>query len=430
MSDRAASTRAVPSAIFMVAILGICIFFFFWTDPAALLLILSSLLLTVFVPRTQQLIFGGVAVAKLFLAIAVSLLALYLFPEGVLPGQPDQFWYIQTAQGIAASVDRYGLFGSDYFAIVGLHNRLYNMVLGWITYLNGTTDLFVFRLLNTFLSLALVVYGVKIAGLIYQGDERYQRWALLGVGLLPTMNIYAMTVLRDVMISLFLMMFVYYMLRGAIVRQILVIALTYYLRLQLTYLMVVVGIGWFLMRNRRTVERRVWSVRRWFGPVAGVLAIGVAAFVATRTVPILTYLTSFITLDFLGRFAVAFPISFLGLDFLFAHSAAMKLGRMQLLIIHLITPETVILPITFVAVLLRRVPSGLPPMYANLRLVVWIFALIYAFGYYVEYREIFVRLLLPIYPLIYLLVLPYLVSAVDRFIGHNRRSTPQPVPAR
>lgn len=428
MSNRVVPRGPIRVGVIATAVLGAGVFFFFfWTDPAVLLLILSSLLLTVFVPRTQQLIFGGLAIAKIFLAVVVSLLASYLFSEGVLPGQPDQDWYISTAQAIAAAVGRNGFFGSDYFAIVGLHNRLYNVVLGWITYLNGTSDIFVFRLLNTFLSLALVVYGVRVARLIYEGDERYQRWALLGVGLLPSMNIYAMTVLRDVMISLFLMMFVYYMVRGAVLRQLLVVGLTYFLRLQLTYLMIVVGIGWFLMRHRRVVERRVWSVRRWIAPSAGVLAIGLAAYLATRMIPILGYLTSFVTLDFLGRFAVAFPVSFLGLDFLFADSAVMKLGRMQLLLIHLITPETVILPISFVAVMFQRVPRKLSPVYVNLRLVVWIFALIYAFGYYVQYREIFVRLLLPIYPLMYLLMIPYLVTAADWITSYGSRNAKRPV---
>lgn len=392
-----------------ISIMGVLLFsWVFYVNPGWLLLISGSFLLVLLVPSSLRLILTSIVAFKLYLAIAASLLATYLFSDSIIPGQPDQYQYIRTAVIIANSIGQVGL-ETDYLAIVGLHNRLYNVVLGWITYLNGYASISLYRLVNTFAGLLLVVYGVKVAMLLYKERWEYWKYTAIGLALLPFTTLYTMIITRDVLISAFVIMFLYGMLKGSFWFQTVMILLTFYLRLQLAVMLVVMGLGWLVMNNERLSSN---TGPRKLLITLSLLAVAAGSYAATIVVPQVAHISTFISSEFLLQFAAAFPLSFFGLDFLFADAAQMNLSRSQLLAGRLIAPETIVLPLMMLLLALGGKRWDLSSLHRRFQIFIWLSITIYSFGYFVEYRLLFVRLLLPFYPVMYLLTVPLFASAL------------------
>lgn len=95
-----------------------------------------------------------VLAAKAALLGIVSITAPMLFGNDLIPVNPDQELYLTTAGHIAEALRR-GPFGVDYTAIAGRHNRLYDVALGWLAFLNGSVSVLLFRAFNLFLSVVL-----------------------------------------------------------------------------------------------------------------------------------------------------------------------------------------------------------------------------------------------------------------------------------
>lgn len=406
----------VSTLMLVVPVLTALYALLFYYQPAVLLLLLSCFLLALAVPGPVRLLYAGIVGFKLCILAVASLLASLLFRDAIIPGQPDQFWYIETASVIAYEIADTG-WGTDYFAIVGLHNRLYNVVLGWLTFANYSPDLVLFRLLNVFASLVLIVFGIRLADALYGPDRTLRVTCALGLAVLPFTNLYSMIVTRDVLIAACVMAFMYGMVRRSLAIQAAVFAIMFYLRIQFAFVLLVIAVGWLVMNHshfsRLGRKRLIWTG-------LGIVIVGGASWVVANLVPQLRHVTAVLGPAFLLEFASAFPISFLGLDFLFADASKTNLPRIQLLLGRVIAPETIILPALLIYTTLRSSRLGLPVIHRRFLLVLWIAIGIYAFGYYVEYRLMFVRLLLPFYPLMYIAVLPVFLRAIARIRGGLR----------
>jgi hypothetical protein len=200
---------------------------------------------------------------KLALWAIVSLLVPVLWPEagGLIPVNPDQKLYLETASRIAEAL-RVSLLKVDYAGIVGLHNRAYSVALGWLAFLNGGGSALLYRLFNVFLSLVLAALAYALARSLYPPSRKAAVLVFLGVGLLPSINLYSMFVLRDVMIAAVLMLVVLGLFGQKFWVILVGLALTYFTRIQLFFLLVGAIVLFAAMRG----AQRSWAVGSWVEP--------------------------------------------------------------------------------------------------------------------------------------------------------------------
>jgi len=332
---------------------------------------------------------------KLVLLVVVSLLVPLLWPGagGLIPVNPDQHLYLDTANRIAEAL-QVSLLRVDYAGIVGLHNRAYSVALGWLAFLNGGSSILLYRLFNVFLSMVLAALAYALVRSLYPLSKRAAALIFLGVGLLPSVNLYSMFVLRDVMIATVLMLVVLGLFGQKLWVMIVGLALTYFTRIQLFFLLVGALALFAAMRGARRARR--WAHGLSLVLVAGFVVAGY--FVAPLVLPpeydyshAMSILLSF------GRFLVHLVPSVLGLDFLFADQASLELGRSTLAAARLLLFDTWLIPLLFIggAIWYKKMVPKCREFY------LWVAAVVmgYAAGYWITYRVVFVRLLLPLYPL-------------------------------
>ena len=169
-------------------------------QPMVGVLLISSVIVTMILCRSFPHLPWMILGAKLALVALVSFIAPKLWPQagGLIPINPDQWFYVDTAERIAEAL-RASPFAVDYRGIVGLHNRLYSVVLGWLAFLNGGGSIILYRLFNVFVSLLLAAAAAALARSLYPSSPHIALIVFAGVALLPSVNAYALFVLRDVL---------------------------------------------------------------------------------------------------------------------------------------------------------------------------------------------------------------------------------------
>ncbi|MDM8527688.1 hypothetical protein QUF58_05680 [Anaerolineales bacterium HSG24] len=399
------------------------------SSQTALFLISISFLLTFLIPKSLRSLFIVVVIIKITVITISSLLASYS-PSGViLPGNVDQFWYIGMAEVTAQEINKDGFF-VDYADVLGVYYPkylLYHYILGWLAFSKGD-NLFTYRLFNMFTSLLIVIYGVKIAQTLYgKNNLLYQKYVIIGLGLLPSTNMYTLMVMRDVLITLLVTMFIYHLIKWQIIPLILTLGLTYLTRWHLVMIMGTVSAGWSLIGSRLLSSKKS-GIKIWQTVlIAGILAI--TGYAMTYVVPSLAFMRNYVTnTSLLLNFGMAFPISFLGLDFAFTDASNLAISRTRLLLGRLIAPETIILPFLMFLLITRKSSVTITSLHKKLQIVFWLSILVYTFAYYTNFGFLTIRALSPFYPYMYLLVLPLIVTGVQklpRFLGLHTKPTLQ-----
>jgi len=369
-------------------------------QPMIGVLLLASSLLTAVLARdlgpASWVIFG----AKLGLLAVVSVLVPIVFDAEILPVNPDQLFYVVTAERIAERIADANPLAVDYAEIVGLHNLLYSVLLGWLAFLNGSASVLLYRVFNAFLSMVLAGLGYALARAVFPVARKTWLYAFLGCSLLPSVNAYTMFVLRDVLIGVLVLLIAvslygrrYWLALGGLL-------LAFYTRIQLSFLLVgACGLyaGFGLARR----------LGRWAPALRGALVVGFVVagyFIAPLVLPPEYDYTQAWNLAGFGRFLLRFVPSFVGLDFLLVAPEGLELGRSTLAIVRLVMIDTWAVPLLFLlgVLLFRKMATRWREFY------LWTLALVlgYAAGYWIAYGALMVRLWVPLYPLLLVAAVP------------------------
>lgn len=329
---------------------------------------------------------GAAALAKLFvIAVFAFLSNVPSVHQIVVRLNVDQGWYGATAQSVADAVSKYGLF-IDYTWVVGNQNFLYNAVLGIYAAANGSLNPVSYLLLNFGVYAGIVFFCLRIRrALGGKGDETLFAAVLF---LLPSLNIYSMLMLRDLLIGLVLCAFIDALLSRRYVSQIVILLVMFALRNQFALILLLASAADWYMRNRRIVAL---PLRLSIGGIAVIAALLTAA--GSRY----GYLLDNLNPWFLAGFFSWIPFGFLGLDFIVQDSSVLAASFGSLLAYRLISPETFLLPLLFAVSALRA--RRFSPQWRRLAGVLCLVLFVYCFGYYTEYKLMFVRLFIPFYPL-------------------------------
>jgi hypothetical protein len=384
-------------------------------QPMVEALLLLSFSVGLFLPRQLWQAFTVVFGVKLLLLIAVTVLTPW--GSSLIPGNPDQYMYVSTAERIAEELQAHP-FSVDYQAIVGLQNRSYNVILGWLAFFNGKPSILLYRVFNIFLSLVLAVLGCTVAGWLYPKRGKASHIVLISLGLLPSVNVYAMFVLRDVLLAVLMLLFAGSLLRRQWIILALTIFLTYYTRIQLAFWML--GIAGFAFFLRGVV--RFLRARRMI-PTMMVMGFILATYLVSPMLVPPKYdvysATSF------GRFLARFIPSFVGMDFLLADSSQLNVGRVSLALSRLVLVDSWLLPLLFLWMGLswqhwRWQDAQWKELYVGL----WAGLLAYFAGYWISYGGLMIRLWLPFYPLLLIVVFPFLWAALRQKRPSGERTKP------
>ena len=426
-SISATASRTGPSAgtlWFGVALVGLAAAFL-WA-PVGVLCVVGAASCAWLVDPSARAPVLLIVVGRTVLAVIATVAASAYFADGLLPGQVDQVFYIETANAISRSVLTERTLFIDYGSIVDLHNRSYNVVLGWATALGrsggfggGATaaDLLGYRLLNVLFSTLLVVVALRLTATLYEKSPHlgtYRALTVWGVGFMPYLTIYSQMVTRDVMIALLFTTFLYGLVGKRPVLTVAAVVAMYYTRLQFGLILAVGGAGWLLLGA---------LVGRRRSRVAVVVALGVlaaTAYGATFVLPQVAFVRGLVASDLILDFATSFPLSVLGLEVLVTPPEDLAVSRGLLLAARLVIPESIVLPLVAAAVLVKR--RGLVDgRHARMTVLVWSLVVVYFLGYYVTYGAMFVRLISPFYVSMYVLGLPLMLGLLRRLAPTRRR---------
>jgi len=316
----------------------------------------------------------------------------------VLPINKDQYWYIDTANTIASELAD-NIVNVDYSGIVGLHNRLYNVLAGWLTYLNGGNSIMVIRSFNVFCSAAIIIIGYFLVRELYPEEADYQSMTIVALGLLPSINLYSALILREILIALLVTLFFYFIVTNKKLMSLLILLATYYLRRAISYIMIVIFLLSGLQKNRRLSLVRVIILTS---------ATILLSYAATHLFPVISYTRAYFQIGVIVRFFLSFFTSFLSLDFIFTDTAR-EISTNQMLLLKMMTPEVFFLPIlTLFKVFKRKQLMGEKEQ--ELLFLVLIFIVMFSFGYFMEYGAVQTRFYIPIYPLLLVINVPQLHS--------------------
>lgn len=350
----------------------------------------------------------AVLALKLGLLAAVSVLVPMVWPDGggLIPVNPDQHLYMETSGRIAEAL-RVSPLSVDYATIVGLHNRSYSVALGWLGFLNGGGNVFLYRLFNVFLSMVLAGLSYALARSVCPRSRRVPMLVFLGVAFLPSANVYSMFVLRDVLIAAVVMSVALGLFGHTLWLVLAGLAVAYFTRLQLFFLLAGAVALFVSMR----VARRAGP----YSPaLKWVLAAGfvVAGFyLAPLVLPPEYDYTHASSVSSFGQFLVRLVPSLLGLDFGFAVQGSLELDRATLAAARIVLVDTWLVPLLFLgaAVCYRKMTESCREFY------LWVGAVSvgYAAGYWITYGVVFVRLLMPLYPLFLLAAAGGLLRSTD-----------------
>lgn len=383
---------------------------FLWA-PVGVLCVLGAASCAWLVDRRARvsvlLVVGGKTVLALFATVAASA----YFADGLLPGQVDQVFYTETARSIARSILTERTLSVDYSSSVDIHNRSYNVVLGWATALGraggfggaSAADLLGYRMLNVLFSTLLVVVALRLTTTLYAGAPNlrtYQALTVWGVGFMPYLTIYSQMVTRDVMIALLFTTFIYGLVARKLVLAVIAVGVMYFTRLQFGIILSVAVLGWLLLS---VIVRRHRNIL-WGG--VALAALGTGGYVATFVLPSIAFVRSAVSPGQLAGFAAAFPVGILGLDVLFASQGDLALSRSTLLATRLITPETILLPIFSILGMILSKDN----LYLKFSIMTYFIIVSYMLGYYISYGSVFLRLISPYYPAMLIMSLPIFMA--------------------
>lgn len=379
-------------------------------EPMVGVLLIALALVAIVLSRSFHCLPWLVLGAKLVLVAIVSLAAPALWPHGggLIAVNPDQQLYIDTAHRIA-DVLRESPFSVDYAGIVGLHNRSYSVALGWLAFLNGRGSILLYRLFNVFLSLLLGAFSAALARYLYPSSPHVARFVFLGVALLPSVNAYAMFVLRDVLIAAIVSAVALGLFGRRLWLMLAGVALAYFTRIQLFFLLSGAVILFVGLRMSRRLGRHGALLR---GAFTAAFVIG-GYFVAPLVLPPEHDYTQAWSLRSFGQFVVGLPSSLLGLDFLRAAPEDLELGRETLGLTRLLLFDTWLVPLLFFGAIVWY--RKLDARWREFWLWVWALALGYAAGYWIAYGKVYVRLMVPLYPLFVVVAGGGLGSTVARW---------------
>lgn len=403
---------------------------YLWTLPIALLLLVAAALRQ---PMVGLLLAGSASVAmalsralrglpwavvalKLAILAAVSLLVPVIWPggEGLIPVNPDQHLYLETSSRIAEALAVSPL-AVDYRGIVGIHNLSYSVALGWLAFLNGGGNLFLYRLFNVFVSMVLAGLSYALARSLCPRSTRAPTVVFLGVAVLPSVNAYSMFVLRDVLIAAVVMSVVLGLFGRKLWLALAGLAVAYFTRIQLFFLLVGAAALFASVRAVRHTGRYGHALR-WV-LVAGFVVAGF--YLVPLVLPPEYDCTHASTVLGFGRFLVRLVPSLLGLDFLFAMQGSLELDRATLAAARLLLLDTWLVPLLFMgaAVCYKKMTESWREFY------LWVGAVSvgYAAGYWIAYGGSFVRLLMPLYPLFLVAAAGGLLSAMDHRAAERER---------
>ena len=377
----------------ILPVVGLVISFVFGfiVAPIPTLLFALSGALGLFFPQPLRSTYWIATLAKYGLSLLIQLVAVYYWNSQIIPINVDQHWYLNNINSICHQLQS-GVFGVNYREIVGIHNRLYDIIGGWLTFLNGGDAVGVMKNFNIFVANGIVLFGYLITREIYPREYRLQRMVVLVLAMMPSINLYSMLVLRDVLLALCCSVFFFTLLKKKVIGTILVIGLTYYLRLQFAYIMImIVLLDVFLERNPSLSRSRVIGL---------CLAAIAVSYAMTMIIPGIGYLRQFLRLETIWKFTLSFVPSLLSSDFLFLPSGH-ELSVRELLFFKALTPEVFFLPLFALSSLIK----GLRGRESNAKLVrlmilVFVFVSVFAFGYHIEYGAVFTRFYLTTYPVL------------------------------
>ncbi|NUL83153.1 MAG: hypothetical protein HUU60_10580 [Armatimonadetes bacterium] len=399
-----------------------------WLESGlAVVLLLTPWLSLFFVPQQHWRLVSVLLFVKLAMVGVVTVLTNAVWGSPLIPVNPDQAFYLSTAERIRSDLSQ-GI-EPDYQSIIMLHNRLYNILIGWLAYFNGSSDPFMFRLLNMNITVITALGIFWLARRVYPSNELAHTVALIGGLLLPSANVYAMFVLRDVMIAMSVVLFSLALVRKDLLLGGIVMFVSYHLRFQLPFVMAGTAIVYLwvsLFYQKKQPSRAIV-----LASFAGFAAIG---FVAAKAVlPQVAYVDAALSLDNVGAFLVRMIPSVLGLDFFFADTSrsevsasfATAMSWPMALATRIVMPDSFIVPLLFVWHTVANKRGMANRTAFLLAWSLWFFIGIYAFGYWIEYQAQFLRLVLPFYPPMLALVSPYIAAFIEQ---RQKRDEPAPAP--
>jgi hypothetical protein len=368
--------------------------------------------MVVFLPKKLWGVHFLILFIKISLVILVTIVvSLYRYPGSLLPGNPDQFWYVETADRIATELRSKNFV--NYFEIVNIHNRLYNILLGWMTYLNGSCSILLYRMFNTMISIAIAIIGYYFALNIYPNQRHYYTFAYIFLSFLPSLNIYSQYVLRDILISFLNILFFYLLWIRKWTILLIVIYIMYYLRIQMSYIYVAILLIYALILIFKGLHFQPKKQRKYILILEVFIVIILISYLLSLFFNV-DYLFHYLfKFDFL-KIIVRFPFSFLGLDFLIADESKSYFSRSILLLSRLLMMDGFILPLIYIFTVYKYFKEK---DFALINFIIILsFSIIsYYIGYSMEYSVTFLRLWIPFYPIILIVILPSLEKIVTKY---------------
>uniref|UniRef100_A0A7C3RJI0 Glycosyltransferase RgtA/B/C/D-like domain-containing protein n=1 Tax=Dictyoglomus thermophilum TaxID=14 RepID=A0A7C3RJI0_DICTH len=349
---------------------------------------------------------------KLLLVVSVStVVSLHRYPGSLLPGNPDQFWYVETAQRIAVELRSKNFL--DYYEIVNIHNRLYNILLGWITYLNGNSSVLLYRMFNTMISIAIAIIGYHFSISIYPNQRLYHTFAYIFLSFLPSLNIYSQFVLRDILISFVNILFFYllWIRKWAILP--IVIYIMYYLRLQMSYIYIASLLIYATILIFKSLHFESKKHKKYILILEIFIVMTLISYLLSLFFKV-DYLFQYIFKFDFWKIIIRFPFSFLGLDFLIADESKSYFSRSILLLSRLLMIDGFILPLIYIFTVYRYFKVRNFDLINFINILSFIM-MSYYIGYSIEYNVTFLRLWIPFYPILLLMILPSLKNIVFKY---------------
>jgi hypothetical protein len=207
-----------------------------------------------------------VGLLKLCLMIFSYAVLKFYFGKPYFPFMVDQaayYWDINKIMDNASF-----LLNSDasYMTI----NTFYSRLLGLIGLFFLFADKFIIVCsVNLILSVLIAIYSVRIYDMLVPESYLSKRLLFYIICLSPMLNVYSLLILRDILITFFCVMFIYYMLKNNLIMMAIILALLVFIRPYLAILFLFVLIT-------KEIANRTFSLRLswlWFSAIGLLLLI-------------------------------------------------------------------------------------------------------------------------------------------------------------
>jgi hypothetical protein len=197
---------------------------------------------------------------KLCLLIFSYVLLKLFFGKPYFPFMVDQAAYYWDINKIMDNANFLFYGDSAYMSI----NTFYSRLMGIIGLFYFFVEPFIFVVsFNLILSVLIAIYSVRIYNILTPENYISQRVIFYIICLSPMLNVYSLLILRDILITLFCVLFIYYMLRNNLIMMITILALLIFTRPYLAILFIFVVI-------MRIIANRTFSLSLswlWFSAI-------------------------------------------------------------------------------------------------------------------------------------------------------------------